>query len=157
MSSDLKTKRKKALEGLFILKDPKSINALLAYYFNNPEEANDFKYYPDWIEMISELNKEAGQDFAIEMLKSENDYMSFWGYSFFLEDIKSKDEMKQLISKLNPITINNSNVLTRTRAKYIIADYTNRLKNKDEIYDNRSMFRVILDIEKKIDSLKYYH
>ena len=154
LSSDSKEKRKKALEGLFILKDPKSINALLAYYFNNPEEANEFKYYPDWIEMISELNKEAGQDFAIEMLKSENDYMSYWGYKFFLEDINSKDEMKQLVLKLNSVAINNPNTLTRTRAKYIIADYTNRLKSEDDINDNRSMFRVILDIEKKIDNIK---
>lgn len=154
LSSDSLELRKKALEGLFILKDPKSINALLAYYFNNINEATKFKYYLDWIDLITELNKDAGQDFVIEMLKSDDDYMSRWAYKYFLEDIQTKDEMKEIIIKLNPIALNNPNTLIRTRAKTIISNFNKIIETNEKIPDNRSLFRVLLDIEKKIDNLK---
>lgn len=153
LSSDSLELRKKALEGLFILKDPKSINALLAYYFDNIDEALRFKYYPYWIELITELNKEAGQDLAIEMLKSDDDYMSLFAYRYFLEDIQTKDEMDEVIIKLNPIALNNPNTLTRTRAKTIISNFNRIIETNEKIPDNRSLFRVLLDIEKKIDNL----
>jgi len=154
LSSDSLGLRKKALEGLFILKDPKSINALLAYYFNNIKEAIQFKYYTDWIDLITDLNKDAGQDFVIEMLKNDDDFMSRWAYKYFLEDIQTKEEMKEINIKLNPIALNSPNTLTRTRAKTIISGFNRILETNEKIPDNRSLFRVLLDIEKKIDNLK---
>ncbi len=154
LSSDSYEIRSKAIEGLFIIKDPKSINALLAYFFKDSKEATNIKYYNDWINLITTLDKNAGNDFVIEMLKSDDKYMSHWGYDYFLDDMENKEEMKELIIKLQPIAINHANTLTRTRAKKIISEYTKVIENNEALPDNRSMFRVILDIEKKIDDLK---
>lgn len=154
LSSDSLEIRAKAVEGLFIIREPKSINALLSYFFKDVNEATHFKYYNEWTELITSLDKLAGYDFVIEMLKSDDKYMSFWGYRYFLKDVDGKDEMKIIIKKLQPIAINNINSLVRTRSKKIISNYNEVIGNKESLHDNRSLFRLLLDIEEKVDKLK---
>jgi len=153
LQSDSKEIRKNGVKGLFVLKDPKSINALIDFYFKNLEEAKNFESEFKWIWLIKNMNLEAGLDFAIEIMKNNDDYVSYWGYRFLSEDIREKQTMEIIIKKLNPIALNNSNSLVRTRAKQLISNYTEIINGKKELPDNRSMFDVLLDIENKVNKI----
>lgn len=154
LSSDSLQLRENALKGLVILRQPKSINALINYYFNNIEEATKLYYKWDWINLIIDLNYNAGLDFVLEMLKNKDTYLSYWAYDYLLDDIRDKEIMGLLIQKLNPIALNNPNSLVRTRSKILISNYKDIISGKKNFPDNRSRTRILLDIEQKIDELK---
>jgi len=154
LKSDSADLRKNAAIGLFILKDSKSINALINFYFSHNEEARRIEPEFRWIRLIKNMNNESGLDFAIEIMKNEEDYISRWGYDFLLEDMRDKQSMELLIKKLNPIALNHQNSLVRTRAKKLINNYKLYIDGEQELPDNRSLFQVLLDIEKKVNKLE---
>lgn len=153
LNSDSIKTRRNAVQGLFILKDPMSINALVNYFFSNQEEATYNKILLEWIWLITDLNEQAGLDFMLELLKNDDERTSKNGFERLMENVKKKEKMQVLIKKLQPIALNHQNTLVRTRAKILIKEYTYIIEGKKEIPDNRGMFRVLLDIEKKIDKM----
>lgn len=154
LKSDSSELRINAAKGLFILKNPKSINALINYYFTYNEESSRIESEFRWIRLVRNMNNESGLDFAIEIMKIDDDYISRWGYDYLLEDIRDKESMKILTKKLNPIALNHQNSLIRTRAKKLINYYSDYIDGKLQLPDNRSLFEVLYDIENKINELK---
>ncbi|ANQ48600.1 hypothetical protein MY04_1223 [Flammeovirga sp. MY04] len=153
LKSDSADIRIRGVNGLFILREPKSINALVNYYFDHNKEARRVETEIRWITLIRRMNDEAGLEFAIEIMKYNDDYISRWGYDYLYEYIRDKQVMNILIKKLNPVALNHQNSLVRTRAKKLIKNYDDIISGKIELPDNRSLYGILLDIEKKVDNL----
>jgi len=154
LKSDSNEIRERGAKGLFILREPKSINALINYYFDYNREARRIEPEFRWIRLIRRMNNEAGLEFAIEIMKYDDDYISRWGYDYLYDDIRDKQAMELLVKKLNPVALNHQNSLVRTRAKKLINNYNDFINGKIELPENRSLFGILLDIEKKVDELK---
>ncbi|MBN1113273.1 MAG: hypothetical protein JXA53_10220 [Bacteroidales bacterium] len=154
LKSDSTEIRERGAKGLFILREPKSINALINYYFDYNGEARRIEPEFRWIRLIRRMNNEAGLEFAIEIMKYDDDYISRWGYDYLYDDIRDKQAMELLVKKLNPVALNHQNSLVRTRAKKLINNYNDFINGKIELPENRSLFGILLDIEKKVDELK---
>lgn len=141
----------KAIEGLFLLKDSLSVQVLQDYYFENIEALSSYSTTLDWINLMWDINYDIGIDFTVKLFTNSDQAISDVAFWYFDKNIVGKKLMTKISNELKPIAMTNKSSFVRTRAKYIITEYEKRMNN--ESVKDRSMYEILLDIEKAIKDL----
>ena len=155
LNSSKQEMRLSAVKGLFNLKDKQTFSSLVAYFHKYPEEATRSESIVDWIWFLFDLDEIAGTEFAIQLLESDISNYSEIAYQKLEREIKSKKAAESAVPLLRSIALQSSSSLSRTRAKILLRTIERRIKEKyfSKDHDERSLFRVLLDIEKLIKNM----
>lgn len=148
--------RRQAVLGLFDLRDKQSVPSLLAYQREQPQEATDAPNpsIGEWLSLLWELDPAAAAEFSVLQLESEDKYAARWAYDYLRDSTLSREAMQRLQLPVKALALRSQSTLARTRAKLLLESYAARLEGRQRGVDNRSLFDVVLDIEKDINALK---
>jgi hypothetical protein len=148
--------RRQAVLGLFDLRDKKSVPSLLAYLRAQPQEATDGPNpsIGEWFSLLWDLDPAAAAEFSVQQLESEDKYTSRWAYDYLRDSTLSREAIQRLQLPIKALALRSQSALARTRAKLLLESYAARLEGKQRGVDNRSLFDVVLDIEKDVKALK---
>ena len=122
LESDSRDKRKEAIEGLFVLADPRALPSMLIYLNKRREEATEFKYLFEWYDLFWSIDPNTGLAFAISEFESKDPSRTERAYNELFKVLSNETDAQYepTIKRLETVAITNSNPLIRTRAKVLI-------------------------------------
>ncbi|MBT3355190.1 MAG: hypothetical protein HN402_09730 [Candidatus Scalindua sp.] len=137
LESKGKEERAKAIDGLFMLKDPVSFQPLLRYLESHPEEATEGgnPFIGKWYSFFIEAGGAQGVEFVASQLESSERFYSEFAYSTIKSEIDSTEAVDITIPILQKIAVSSSSSLARTRSKVLIQYF---LDNKKKITDEEN-------------------
>lgn len=146
--------QKKAIRGLFEIDDERSMLVLWRYFFENEEKATSglSPSIYEWIRMMDDFGENDGIKFCIELIKSQDEHQSRVAFEQLKEWIYEGRNISEISGELNFLAMNSEDPLVRTRAKLLL-NTSEKVEKQDEYKDTRSLFRVLYDIEGKVDTL----
>lgn len=124
--------RQAAAVGLFELDDPRSISALVAYYWNDRREAGYANLATQHMRFIWRHDHDAGMDFMIKILQADNSQHAKWAYEEILEKTWL-DDFDKYIPMMEGIALRSEDALVRTRAKLVIQRRAERVEFQKEL------------------------
>lgn len=121
LKSDNKKIRVSAALGLHALSDSRSVPALLEYYHRDPGEATSRILPTKWIRKILRLDRDAGLDFVVQLMESEDRNTANWAYGELLSQT-FEDDFDNFRPAIETLALTNEDTLVRTRAKIILKE-----------------------------------
>lgn len=146
--------QKRAIRGLFEIGNERALIVLWKYFFANPDMATS-GYSPsisEWIWMMEEINIKDGINFCMELMKLKNEFYSRVGFEHLQDWINEGENFSDYTTELKSLAINSLDPLVRTRAKLLLQT-KQKVEKEGKHLENRSLFRVLLDVESKVDSI----
>ena len=142
--------RQKAITGFFEIKNPSTSLYLSEYFFSYQDEATK-AHNPsirEWIWLFEKFGSEEGILFCINLMKEGDFFNSKVGYESLNEKVLGGEDISKFENELKSIALMSEDTLKRTWAKKILNNKKKINEDPSAKADTRSMFRVLLDIEK---------
>lgn len=156
LDSGSEQKRARALEGLFSLRDPRSVPYLIAYYNKHPQEATtgDNTEIWRWFNLLFDLDRPAGLSFMLNVFAGGSQLNADFAYRDLRGMAGDTKDVSAIRGRLREIALRSPDALTRTRAKLLLQDYQEWNKPGFKQPDNRSIMEILLDIERDVKKLE---
>jgi hypothetical protein len=152
LESSSTAERLRALQGLFSLKDPRSIPYLVSYYKRSPDEATqDFNTnIYEWFNLLLHLDRPTGITFILDVLSSGDRYRTLVTVEY-LKRLGDKADVAKIIPRLQEVALYSKDAQIRMQAKLLLQEYQlPSFKPKEP----RSMYDILLDIEAAVKKLQ---
>ena len=142
----------KIINTLFALGDPITFQVLWSYFFKNPESVTT-GHMPgiiQWIWLFDSMNPDYGTDFCIELVKGGSEFNGETAFQELDKRIREgrKLKAKQLLD-IKQIALTSGDATVRMKMKMLLSSIERFKTEKPR--DSRSMFQVVLDIERKLN------
>jgi len=153
-SGDVETRRQ-AVHGLFTLGDPRSFHALAGFFTEHPKEATEGlePSVGEWFGLLLELDRDAGTQFLIQQLEAEDPFHAEVAYERLLSPFYDAAPSQAVVKQLQYLALRSPSPVVRTRAKVLLVDFEQRLKEKPRARDGRSIIQILIDIEKTVKGM----
>ena len=155
LADTVKENRIKAIEGLFAIQDSSTVPIILSYFRRDPQEATSSIQTPiwQWFNFIWNIDRFEEMKFSIDVLSLSDDFLSRSAYDD-LYGLTKDEHVRFVIPRLKEVALSDRDVIVRTRAKLLLRHFQ-MLKQADyQPEDKRSLFQVLLDIEKDIKKIR---
>ncbi len=152
LKSEDKDKRKNAILGFHEIRSKNASLFLSEYFFSHQDEATvgGMPSITQWIWLFEDFGIDEGTLFCINLIKEGDDFNSRTGYEELKERVESGRDISLYVDELKKMAIGSPEPLKRTWAKIILKIFDEVKENPKATKDNRSLFRVLLDIEKYV-------
>jgi len=150
LKSSNKDERRNAIVGFFEIKNPNTALYLSDYFFSHQGETTS-GYMPsimEWIKLFDNFGLDEGLLFCINLIKEGDYFNSRTGYRELNYKVLSGIDISKFESELKSIALMSKDPLKRTWAKTIQNNSDEIKKNASIVKDRRSLFNILLDIEK---------
>jgi len=134
LGADNRDARQNAATGLFVIRDTRSAQALMDYYWRDPREAVGINGYYSYMQFVWDLDKQLASDFAVKMLASDVPDSTSEAFRFIgnIGDRETRDFDVWFTSKLEDVALRHADALSRTRAKALIERRTQLRQRMDD-------------------------
>jgi hypothetical protein len=155
LKDSLETNRIKALEALFAVKDSSTLPILLSYYRKDPHEATLSMETPiwKWFNLFWSIDENEALKFMVEVLCSSDRFQSESAYDdlYALPDVK---HIKFVTPRLKEVALSNNDIMIRTKSKLLLQHYQKQKQKDYRPEERRSIFQVLLDVEREVKKIR---
>lgn len=131
--------RRKAIEGLIVLKDPLSFPALMNFLMSNSDEATSGNNprINQWFSVLIETGGPKGAEFVVSQIEGTDPSWSEAAFSAIRYDLDTPELIDGAMPSLESVALRHSSTATRTKAKMLIQ----HLETKKKKYEEREAER----------------
>lgn len=146
--------RKQGAKGLFSLNNENVLSLLSAYFFLHEDEATQahLPSISEWLQHFDSLNCDSAISFCINLIKNGKGFNAEVAYKWLINRAwginYNYEEIKPYYQELKGIALTNVSALRRTWVKKLIEFYDSVKDKQINACDQRTIFNIILDIEK---------
>jgi hypothetical protein len=146
-----------ALDGLFVLRDRRSFAYLAAHFKSHMDDVDGTEHgWGPWYSLLIDLDPHAGIEMVVGELDSERYLRSSVAYDALNAKIKTVELIDIAKPCLESFALRSQNSFARTRAKVFLDRLAQRRSEMEQgkanggDNDNRSLYEVLLNIEKVV-------